>query len=667
MALVGKIEIVTSAQIGPLEKSLKRGAASVKHYSDTVNTRVASMTRVLSGWSAALFTAGTGGAMTMLMRRQMEVMDAAAKLSDRLGVSTESLVGLRHAAELTGASSEMLDAGLESMAKRLGEAARGTGRAQAALEELGLSADRLIRMAPNEAFYEIANALKTIEEPARRNAIAANLFSKANMKLLNTLSLGAEGLRGVQDEAERLGATFSRFDAAQIEAANDAITRMKTSLAGLGRIAAIEFAPIIHGAADAATQVDDATRRVGDFQKAIVGLKSIALKIAEWGARFQVAMHPLDTEQYQAELQAVLNAQKALERHVAEIELPPVRLPKAQVENLKRQARAGVAEAQRILWEAKTPWDEAGDSADALADSVETVTDRVRQLRDRAQELSSPFQDLARKWEADIATFAMSQREKQLFQVEQSLRLSTEVQEPTLPVPTAPASLPSTPFIASVPTPPAIPPRPTAPIHIPAGLDMPPLPDVGGLNVPAAFDMPGLPDIPGVNVPVGFSIDRTGLEAVEGLDGRQLELGVRFRPPSLAHLEALDAKLTELEQHAELMQFGERLTEQMRTPLENTRLEIERMQEALAEGAITPETMQRALEAKLESLKPSTIEPAGAAAMEQGTAAGFHAQTTTESRHDDEALQQRDDQIRLLEQLIEIIRGTGAQLADLRA
>jgi len=158
---IGDLVIRLGAQTRDFDKKFGRSRGMIS----SMASRVGALGGKLLGLGAALAgVAGVGG-MGLMIRGQFKAIDATAKLSDQLGVSTEKLEGLRHAAELTGAGAKAIDAGLATMAKRLGEAARGSGAATAALEEMGLSAERLAAMSPDEAFYEIAAALEQIEEP----------------------------------------------------------------------------------------------------------------------------------------------------------------------------------------------------------------------------------------------------------------------------------------------------------------------------------------------------------------------------------------------------------------------------------------------------------------------------------------------------------------------
>ena len=174
----------------------------------------------------ALAVAGVGG-LGYMLKRQMETIDATAKLSDRLGVATEKLIGLQHAASITGTDAETLNKSLEIFTRRLGEMTQGSGEAKRGLDMLGLTAEQLIHISPADAFGIAADKIKQLGTQAEKTAAAYFLFGRAGSKMLNMLEVGSEGLRGFQDEVEKLGLTFSRIDAAQVEAANDALTRAR--------------------------------------------------------------------------------------------------------------------------------------------------------------------------------------------------------------------------------------------------------------------------------------------------------------------------------------------------------------------------------------------------------------------------------------------------------
>lgn len=172
-------------------------------------------------------------------------IDRLAKTADKLGMTTEALAGLRHAGEMTGVATGTLDMALQRMTRRLAEAAQGGGKAKGALAELGLSAQALARMTPDQQFAAIADAMGRVGSQSDRVRLAFKLFDSEGVALVNTLKLGSQGLQQAMRDAEALGLTISRVDAARIEAANDAMTRARQAMSALGLAAAIHLAPAI--------------------------------------------------------------------------------------------------------------------------------------------------------------------------------------------------------------------------------------------------------------------------------------------------------------------------------------------------------------------------------------------------------------------------------------
>ena len=123
-----KLEIVLAAKD-------VTGAAFTK-----VSNRITRLTKKVFSMQGAFVALVGGAGMGALVKQSLAVNDALAKTADRLGLTTEALAGLQHAAELTGAGTKTLDMALQRMTRRIGEAATGSGAAKDAITELGLSA-----------------------------------------------------------------------------------------------------------------------------------------------------------------------------------------------------------------------------------------------------------------------------------------------------------------------------------------------------------------------------------------------------------------------------------------------------------------------------------------------------------------------------------------------
>ena len=188
--------------------------------------------------------AAAGGAMRGLASAFREV-DEAAKASARLGTTIASLKGLQLAAERGGSSAAVLTSSLERMNNRISEAAQGSGEAQDALKELGLSAANLGSLTADQKMLAIAQALEGVESQGDKTRIAIDIFGRQGVQLLNTLeSLAESGMKPLQDEMRELG-VLSAADAKGIEEMNDSWGEFKAAIQGISNQVAASLAPVL--------------------------------------------------------------------------------------------------------------------------------------------------------------------------------------------------------------------------------------------------------------------------------------------------------------------------------------------------------------------------------------------------------------------------------------
>lgn len=199
---------------------------------------------VLSAKTAIVGLVGAAG-FGALIKSGLAAGDSLAKTADKIGVTTEALAGMRHAAELTGVSTETMDMALQRFTRRASEAAIGTGEAQGALKELGINARDLVKLPLDKQMEVVADSMSGLSTQSDRVRIAMKLFDSEGVALVNTLGGGSEALREMIAEADHLGLALSRTDTAQIEAANDAFTRAKGVITGLTNQFAVAFAPVL--------------------------------------------------------------------------------------------------------------------------------------------------------------------------------------------------------------------------------------------------------------------------------------------------------------------------------------------------------------------------------------------------------------------------------------
>ena len=225
---------------------------------------------VFSMQSALVGTVGAAG-FGALVKSSINAGDELAKTADKLGVTTTALAGLRHAAELTGVSTGTMDMALQRFTRRAAEAAQGTGEAKGALQELGINADDLVKLPLDQQMSVVADSMAGVEKQSDKVRLAMKLFDSEGVALVNTLGGGSAALEQMTSEAEQLGITLSRTDTAQMEAANDSLTRLKAVFTGLTNQLALAFAPIITFVADGFRQAALDSTEFGNIGQMVAG------------------------------------------------------------------------------------------------------------------------------------------------------------------------------------------------------------------------------------------------------------------------------------------------------------------------------------------------------------------------------------------------------------
>jgi len=239
-----------------LRRELNRADSAMVKSDQTMAKRLQNMRKNFNKTAAnaakfgAAVTAAGAAITAKLVSAGLESVDSLAKVSHRLGIATEDLAALRFAAEQTGVSTSTLDMALQRMTRRVAEAAQGTGEAKGAIAELGLSAEELAELAPDQIFRKITDAMEGVGNQSDKVRLAMKLFDSEGVSLVQTMAAGTQGLDEFAEQARIAGLTISQFDAAKVEAANDAMNRVSKVFQGLSQHLAVKFAPVLEAVAD---------------------------------------------------------------------------------------------------------------------------------------------------------------------------------------------------------------------------------------------------------------------------------------------------------------------------------------------------------------------------------------------------------------------------------
>lgn len=206
----------TKSALGKVEKNFKRaGAAGAKAFASVGGGAVAGLTAL--GLQAS------------------KTADNIGKLSTQLNISAESLSGLKFVAEQTGVEFKALSISLQRQARRVSEAAMGTGEAKDALKELGVEATALNQLRPDEQFEKLGQAILKVKNPTDQVRLAFKLWDSEGVRNLRTIkALGTEGFDPLIQRATELGAVIDGRVTARAADLQDGFNEVKTAAQGLG-------------------------------------------------------------------------------------------------------------------------------------------------------------------------------------------------------------------------------------------------------------------------------------------------------------------------------------------------------------------------------------------------------------------------------------------------
>lgn len=157
--------------------------------------------------------------------------DKLDKMSQRTGISVESLSTLKFAAEQSGSSLDAAAGIVQKMNRRLGRltAGEGSNTQLSAMNELGISVQMLKRLNPEQRLLLLSEAMKNYGDDAAAAGLAQRAFGTGVDDLLPLLLQGAEGIRGLQKEAKELGLEVSGKQAKSAAEMADAWNRVKST------------------------------------------------------------------------------------------------------------------------------------------------------------------------------------------------------------------------------------------------------------------------------------------------------------------------------------------------------------------------------------------------------------------------------------------------------
>ena len=175
----------------------------------------------------------------------VEFGDQLSKTSQRIGMSVESLGGLKYAAEQCGSNFEEMTDAVKTFQEQLGAAKLGDTGAIGKLGAVGIRAKDFDGLSSEEQFLKLADHIRQIGDRAEQTRTAIELFGDAGFRLLPFFQEGKEGIRKLIEEGKEIGAVLGEESAQNAVELADSMNRVKTSFVNVGNAIMSLLAPTL--------------------------------------------------------------------------------------------------------------------------------------------------------------------------------------------------------------------------------------------------------------------------------------------------------------------------------------------------------------------------------------------------------------------------------------
>lgn len=196
-----------SKSFGALSK-----AAGVPKFNKSIGSLAGSLSDVgkeslkLGGMILGGTTAGIAG-MVALAKSTESFAGHLVDNVKRIGFNVEAYQELQYAAKKSGVSTEDFDKSMQKMTRSLGEAKAGQGALYSFLNRTNPALLKQVIAAESneEAFNVLTGALGGLKDASKQAAFANIVFGKSGANFTNLANSGADGIKGLRDEARALG------------------------------------------------------------------------------------------------------------------------------------------------------------------------------------------------------------------------------------------------------------------------------------------------------------------------------------------------------------------------------------------------------------------------------------------------------------------------------
>lgn len=233
MATEAEIKTIVSANIADFEAKMRKAVDKMQSAEKSFarsNKRVESsfgdLARGVKAFVGALVVREVIQFGNSLLKMAGDLKDVA----DQTGIAAETLSALSIGLQTNGSSIDEFASSVARMNNNLEDAATGGNKKLVeSLDRIGLSIGDLAKLAPEEQFFKIAEALGKVEDQGALTAIGVDIFGKSFIKLLPILKETNGNIEEYVDKLRDAGQSLSQEQIDTLDEFGKSIERLGVS------------------------------------------------------------------------------------------------------------------------------------------------------------------------------------------------------------------------------------------------------------------------------------------------------------------------------------------------------------------------------------------------------------------------------------------------------
>lgn len=227
-------------ELGTKDDSLDKGLKAAQKAVEGFASKVESLGKTLM-----LLGGGIVAPIIGAVKQWTEAGSSLQDLSDRTGLSIQTLTEFGYIAKQTGGSMDGMVMGMKTASETVVDAGKGSKEAAEKLKALGLSAQQLKGKSPDEVFRTLLQQLQKVPDEATRTALAFDVFGRGARDMLPLIKMNAQEVENMRAEYRALGEGWTEGTAKKADTFGDTLYKLGVAMRGVGNAIAQAVLPVL--------------------------------------------------------------------------------------------------------------------------------------------------------------------------------------------------------------------------------------------------------------------------------------------------------------------------------------------------------------------------------------------------------------------------------------